>query len=52
MTFDRSANKLTLTGVSPMTLFFTDRPEGTAGNMKNIGVGAVLPRGPFLSSTT
>jgi hypothetical protein len=34
MTFDKSANKLTLTGVSPMTLFFTDRPERTAGNMK------------------
>jgi hypothetical protein len=34
MTFDKSANKLTLTGVGPMTLFFTDRPERTAGNMK------------------
>jgi hypothetical protein len=34
MTFDKSADKLTLTGVSPMTLFFTDRPERTAGNMK------------------
>jgi hypothetical protein len=34
MTFDKSANKLTLTDVGPMTLFFTDRPERTAGNMK------------------
>jgi hypothetical protein len=34
MTFDKSVNKLTLTDVSPMTLFFTDRPERTAGNMK------------------
>jgi hypothetical protein len=34
MTFDKPTNKLTLTGVSPMTLFFTDRPERIAGNMK------------------
>jgi len=34
ITFDKSTNKLTLTGVSPMTLFFTDRPERVAGNMK------------------
>jgi len=34
MGFDKSTNKLTLTGVSPMTLFFTDRPERIAGNMK------------------
>jgi hypothetical protein len=34
MTFDKSTNKLTLTGVTPMTLFFTDRPERIAGNMK------------------
>jgi hypothetical protein len=26
MTFDKSANTLTLTGVSPVTVFFTDRP--------------------------
>jgi hypothetical protein len=32
MTFDKA--KLTLTGVSPVTLFFTDRPERIAGNMK------------------
>jgi hypothetical protein len=34
MTFASSANKLTLTGVSPITLFFADRPERTAGNMR------------------
>jgi hypothetical protein len=34
MTFDPSGSKLTLNGVSPITLFFTDRPDRTAGNMK------------------
>src|SRR5215475_799028 len=34
MTFDKASNKLTLTGVSPVTVFFTDRPERVAGNMK------------------
>jgi hypothetical protein len=34
MTFDKTSNKLTLTGVSPITVFFTDRPERVAGNMK------------------
>lgn len=34
MTFDKAANKLTLTGVSPVTVFFADRPERIAGNMK------------------
>jgi hypothetical protein len=34
MTFDKATNKLTLTGVSPATVFFTDRPERIAGNMK------------------
>jgi hypothetical protein len=34
LTFDTSTNKLTLTGVSPVTVFFTDRPERIAGNMK------------------
>jgi hypothetical protein len=34
MTFDRATNKLTLTGVSPVTVFFTDRPERIAGNMR------------------
>jgi hypothetical protein len=34
MTFDKSTNKLTLDGVSPITLFFSDRPDRIAGNMK------------------
>jgi hypothetical protein len=34
MTFDPATNKLTLNGVSPATVFFTDRPERLAGNMK------------------
>ena len=34
LTFDKSTNKLTVTGVSPVTVFFTDRPERVAGNMK------------------
>jgi len=34
LTFDKASNKLTLTGVSPVTVFFTDRPERIAGNMK------------------
>jgi len=34
MTFDNSTGKLTLDGVSPITLFFSDRPERIAGNMQ------------------
>jgi hypothetical protein len=34
MAFDRSENRLTLEGVSPVTLFFADRPERIAGNMR------------------
>ena len=34
MTFDKATNTLTLQGVSPVTVFFTDRPERIAGNMK------------------
>ncbi len=34
MTYDKATNKLTLTGVSPATVFFTDRPERIAGNMR------------------
>jgi hypothetical protein len=33
MTYDPAAKRLTLTGVSPVTLFFADRPERIAGNM-------------------
>lgn len=32
--FDKSKSKLTLHGVSPITIFFSDRPERIAGNMK------------------
>jgi hypothetical protein len=34
MSFDKSTNKLTLDGISSSTLFFSDRPERIAGNMK------------------
>ena len=34
MSFDKSTNKLSLDGVSSTTLFFSDRPERIAGNMK------------------
>ena len=34
MTFDKAASKLTLQGVGGTTLFFSDRPERVAGNMK------------------
>jgi hypothetical protein len=33
MAFDADQNRLTLTGVSPVTLFFSDRPERIAGTM-------------------
>jgi hypothetical protein len=33
MTFDKAASTLTLVGVSPVTVMFTDRPERIAGNM-------------------
>jgi hypothetical protein len=34
MSFDKATNKLTLRDVSPVTLFFADRPDRIAGNMK------------------
>jgi hypothetical protein len=34
MTFDKSASKLTLDGVSPVTVMFSDRPERIAANMR------------------
>jgi len=34
MSFDKATQKLTLHDVSPITLFFSDRPERIAGNMK------------------
>ena len=34
MSFDSATNKLTPQNVSPVTVFFSDRPERIAGNMK------------------
>jgi len=34
MSFDKASGKLTLHDVSPITLFFSDRPDRIAGNMK------------------
>ena len=34
MAFDTDQNRLTLRQLSPVTLFFSDRPERVAGNMK------------------
>src|SRR5438552_5453034 len=34
MSFDKSTSKLTLEGVSPITVMFSDRPERIAANMK------------------
>ena len=34
MTFDKSTGKLTLEGVSPITVAFSDRPERIAANMR------------------
>jgi len=33
MTFDKAKSKLTLRGVSPVTVFFSDRPDRITGNM-------------------
>lgn len=34
LAFDPATSRLTLQGVSPVTLFFSDRPERVAGNMR------------------
>jgi hypothetical protein len=34
MSFDKATSKLTLEGIGNTTLFFSDRPERVAGNMK------------------
>jgi hypothetical protein len=34
LAFDKATNTLSLTGISPVTLFFADRPQRVAGNMK------------------
>jgi len=54
MAFDKTGGKLTLEGVSPVTLFFADRPERIAGNMNtttfvpfwNKGKDSFLPDPP------
>jgi hypothetical protein len=33
LTFDKATSKVTLEGVSPATVFFSDRPDRIAGNM-------------------
>jgi hypothetical protein len=33
MSYDKASGKLTLLDISPVTIFFTDRPERIAGNM-------------------
>ncbi len=33
LSFDKATSKVTLQGVSPATVFFSDRPERVAGNM-------------------
>ena len=40
LAFEKSTSTLSLTDVSPITLFFSDRPERVAGNMKT---GAFIP---------
>ena len=51
MTFDRAANRLTLHDVSPVTLFFSDRPDRIAGNMRTAAFVPFWSRGrdSFLS---
>ncbi len=34
LTFDKASNTMSLISISPITLFFADRPERIAGNMK------------------
>src|SRR4051794_38508349 len=45
LTFDAATNTLRLTGVSPVTLFFSDRPERIAGNMKTAAFVPFWSRG-------
>lgn len=51
MTFDRAGNRLTLHDVSPITLFFSDRPDRIAGNMRTAAFVPFWSRGrdSFLS---
>jgi hypothetical protein len=51
MTFDKPASKLTLNGVSPITVMFSDRPERVAANMRTAAFVPFWSRGKdsFLS---
>lgn len=51
MTFDKASNRLTLIGVSPVTLFFSERPDRIAGNMETAAFIPFWSRGKnsFLS---
>jgi hypothetical protein len=51
MSYDPDSKKLTLSDVSPVTLFFSDRPERTAGNMTTAAFVPFWSRGKdsFLS---
>ena len=51
MTYDKATGKLTLQRVSPITVFFSDRPERIAGNMKTAAFVPFWSRGrqSFLS---
>jgi hypothetical protein len=51
MTFDKSTGKLTLDGVSPVTVMFSDRPERIAANMKTAAFAPFWSKGKdsFLS---
>jgi non-ribosomal peptide synthetase component E (peptide arylation enzyme) len=51
ITFDKLTNKLTLDGVSPITVFFSDRPQRIAGNMKTAAMVPFWSKGKdsFLS---
>ena len=49
MSFDKSTNKLTLDGISSTTLFFSDRPERIAGNMKTTALVPFWSKGKIVS---
>jgi hypothetical protein len=51
MTFDKSTGKLTLDGVGPVTVMFSDRPERLAANMRTAAFAPFWSKGKdsFLS---
>lgn len=46
MSFEAAASRLTLHGVSPVTLFFSDRPDRIAGNMRTSAFVPFWSTGP------